>query len=579
MYLRETRRRNADGSEVAYLALAHNERDPVSGVPKAKIIHNFGRADLVDHDGLARLVRSISRFLDPADALAATASLEMDVIDSRAMGACFVADRLWERLGIAEGIAKVAASRRLDGEIVERVIFAMVANRLSVKPLSKLAGCTSVARSAYIDGLAEVSDDACYRAMDFFCSTLSELQETVFFSVASLLNLEVDLLFFDTSTTYWETERLEDELSGDEDEEVPGHEDDASSLEEMGVRAFSKHSKDHRPDLPQVVIGMAVTREGIPVRLWSFPGTTSDQVIIRKVKDDLGSWGLNRVIWCLDRGFNSKDNRRYLQRAGGHYIVGEKLRSEQKEAAAALSRQGRYRVVTGNLKVKEVRVDDGVTRDRFVICHNPERAVHDAQVRSRVVAHLEGEITSSDLLSANKRRELYGALCTKPVFKRFLRLTSTGKIRIDRALVAKEAHLDGKFLLRTSDESLSAEDVALGYKALYEAERGWRDMKKSTVNLRPVYHRREDRIRAHVQLCWLALLILRVAEIEVGDTWRNIRNELDRMHLVTFTTTSGTVSQRSELTPGQRRIFSALGLAEPPRFYDFTPALEPVSQG
>jgi hypothetical protein len=550
MYLRETRRRNADGSEVAYLALAHNERDPVSGVPKAKIIHNFGRADLVDRDGLARLVRSISRFLDPADALSATASLEIDVVDSRAMGACFLADRLWERLGIAEGIAKVAASRRLDGELVERVIFAMVANRLSVKPLSKLAGCTWVARSAYVDGLAEVSDDACYRAMDFFCSTLSELQETVFFSIASLLNLEVDLLFFDTSTTYWETERLEDELSGDEDEEVPGHEDDTSPLEEMGMRAFSKHSKDHRPDLPQVVIGMAVTREGIPVRLWSFLGTTSDQVIIRKVKDDLGSWGLNRVIWCLDRGFNSKD-----------------------------SRQGRYRVVAGNLKLKEVRVDDGVRRDRFVICHNPERAVHDAQVRSRVVAHLEGEIASSDLLSANKRRELYDALCTKPVFKGFLRLTSTGKIRIDRALVAEEAHFDGKFLLRTSDESLSAEDVALGYKALYQAERGWRDLKRSTVNLRPVYHRREDRIRAHVQLCWLALLILRVAEIEVGDTWRNIRNELDRMHLVTFTTTSGTVSQRSELTPGQRRILSALDLAEPPRFYDFTPALEPVSEG
>jgi hypothetical protein len=579
MYLRETRRRNADGSEVAYLALAHNERDPVSGMPKAKIIYNFGRAELVDRDALARLVRSISRFLDPADALAASSSWEMDVVDSRPMGASFVADRLWERLGIAESIAKVASSRRLDRESVERVIFSMVANRLSVRPLSKLAGCRWVARSAYVDGLSEVSDDACYRAMDFFLSALSELQEAVFFRVASLLNLEVDLLFFDTSTTYFETERLEDELTDDKDEEELGEETDVSSLEEAGTRAFSKHSKDHRPDLPQVVIGMAVTREGIPVRLWTFPGTTSDQVIIRKVKDDLGSWGLHRVIWCLDRGFSSKDNRRYLQRAGGHYIVGEKLRSEQKEAAAALSRQGRYRVVAGNLKVKEVRVDDGVTRDRFVICHNPERAVHDAAVRSRVVAHLEGEISSSDALSANKRRELYGALCTKAVLKRFLRLTATGKIRIDRAVVAREAHLDGKFLLRTSDESLSPEDVALGYKALYEAERGWRDLKRSTVNLRPVYHRREDRIRAHVQLCWLALLILRVAEIEVGDTWRNIRNELDRMHLVTFTTTSGTVSQRSELTPGQRRILSALDLAEPPRFYDFTPAQEPGGEG
>ncbi len=151
----------------------------MSGVPKAKIIHNFGWADLADCDGLARLLRSINRFLDPADALAATASFRGGRRRLQAMGACFVADRLWERLGIAEGIAKVAASRRLDGEIVERVIFAMVANHLAVKPLSKLAGCTWMARSAYIDGLAEFSDGACYRAMDFFCSTLSELQETV----------------------------------------------------------------------------------------------------------------------------------------------------------------------------------------------------------------------------------------------------------------------------------------------------------------------------------------------------------------------------------------------------------------
>ncbi len=92
------------------------------------------------------------------------------------------------------------------------------------------------------------------------------------------------------------------------------------------------------------------------------------------------------------------------------------------------------------------------------------------------------------------------------------------------------------------------------------------------MNIRPVYHRREDRIRAHVQLCWLALLVLRVAEIEVGDTWRNIRNELDRMHLVTMTTSQGTVSQRSELTTAQQRILGRLQLATPPRFFDFTPA-------
>ena len=108
-----------------------------------------------------------------------------------------------------------------------------------------------------------------------------------------------------------------------------------------GARRRYGHSKDHRPDLPQVVVGMAVTRTGIPVRVWTFAGNTSDQQIIRKARDDLRDWNLARVIWVLDRGFTSERNRRYLQRAGGHYIVGEKLRSDSPDAHAALARQGR----------------------------------------------------------------------------------------------------------------------------------------------------------------------------------------------------------------------------------------------
>ncbi|MBA3748314.1 MAG: IS1634 family transposase [Solirubrobacterales bacterium] len=572
MYLRETKRRNADGSVVSYLALAQNERDRESGVPRARIVHRFGRTDQVDREALARLVRSISRFLDPADAVAATEAGEVSVLDSRAMGSCWLADRLWQRLGIGEAIIAAGDGRRLEAEAVERTIFAMVANRLSVKPLSKLAGCDWVAERAFVQGLGEVSDDACYRAMDFLHAALPGLQERVFFSVASLLDLEVDLLFFDTTSTYWQTDRLPDELQDAEDEDGADVEADGERvLAERGRRAYSKHSKDHRPDLPQVVVGMAVTRRGIPVRVWTFPGNASDQVIIRKVRDDLRGWNLARVIWVLDRGFTSERNRRYLQRAGGHYIVGEKLRSDSKEAGAALARQGRYHVVDGGLRVKQVRIDDGTNRDRFVICHNPDRAERDRTIREQILARLTEQIAGSDKLTPAKRRELYGALGTKPAFKRLLRQTPTGKLRIDRGAVNKEAKLDGKFLLRTSDESLSATDIALGYKALYEAERGWRDM-KSTIDLRPVYHRREDRIESHVQICWLALLLLRVAETEVGDSWRNIRNELDRMHLVTLATSQGTVAQRTELTHDQRRILKALELPEPPRFYDFAPA-------
>src|ERR1700674_1167992 len=570
MYLRETKRRNADGSTVSYLALAQNERDPDTGVPRARIIHRFGRADQVDREGLARLVRSISRFLDPAEAVAATASGEVSIIESRSMGGPWVADRLWERLGIARAIIEAGGGRRLEAQAVERTIFAMVANRLSVKPLSKLAGCSWGAERAFIEGLADVSDDECYRAMDFLQLALPELQERVFFSVASLLDLEVDLLFFDTTSTYWETDRLPEELQDDDDEL---EQDQEPVLVESGRRRYSKNSKDHRPDLPQVVVGMAVTRKGIPVRGWTVPGNPAEQAIIRKVKDDLRGWKLARVIWVLDRGFTSERNRRYLQRAGGHYIVGEKLRSDSKEANAALARQGRYHVVEGNLRVKQVRIDDGTYRDRFVICHNPERAGRDQVVREQILDQLRQEIAHADRLAPPTHSKAYGALTTKPAYNRFLRKTKTGKLRIDRAAVARETKLDGKFLLGPSDETLPPADLAQGYKALYEAERGWRDL-KHTIDMRPAYHRREDRIESHVQLCWLALLLLRVAETEAGDTWRNLRNELDRMHLVTLATNEGTVAQRTELTPGQRHILKALELPEPPRFYDFAPTAE-----
>ena len=154
--------------------------------------------------------------------------------------------------------------------------------------------------------------------------------------------------------------------------------------------------------------------------------------------------------------------------------------------------------------------------------------------------------------------------------RRYLRRTPSGLLRIDRAAAAREARLDGKWLLRTSDETLTGDDIADAYKQLVHIERGWRDL-KGALKLRPVFHHREDRIRAHIQLCWLALLLIRVLENTAADTWRNIRHELDRMALVTLATPDGHVAQRSITTTGQRAILTALQLPEPPRFFDFTP--------
>ena len=551
---------------VSYLQLAHNERHPRTGSPVAKVIHNFGRADLVDREALRRLVASISRFLEPEQAVAAAAAGEVEVLEARRMGGSWVLGRLWEQLEIGQAICRVASGRRLDGQAAERVIFALVAQR-ALEPASKLAATRWVAERVFIEDCPGFSDDAAYRAMDFLLGALEEIAAEIFYSVAHLLNLDVDIVFAVTTSTYWEMEvaaGLAETAAGDDG-------DDDSLPEQAGTRLFG-HSKDHRDDLPQVVIAMAVTRDGIPVRCWTFPGDTGDQKIIRKVKDDLGGWNLRRLVWVADRGFASAANRAYLARGGGHYIHAEKLRGTNAEAAAALARQGRYRAVAGNLRVKEVWVpsrDAGERAERFAICHNPEQAQRDRLVRGGLVTHLEGLIDGSDAWTQRKRDELAGSLKDKPGLRRFLRRTPRGLLRIDKAAIKREAGLDGKWLLRTNDETLTPDDLAAAYKQLIAVERGWRDM-KGALKLRPVYHYREDRIRAHVQLCWLALLLIRVAETATSDTWRNLRHELDRMHLVTLATADGRVAQRSAATPGQQAILQALGLPEPPKFFDFT---------
>jgi hypothetical protein len=574
VYLRETRRTNRDGSVVRYLALAHNERHPITGSPVAKVIHNFGRADRVDRQALGRLVASISRFLEPEQAVAAAAGAEVEILDSRRLGGAWTLDRLWERLGIGAAIHRAAEGRRLDGEQVERVVFALVAQR-ALEPGSKLAATGWVAERVAVEGCAGFSDDAAYAAMDFLLDALAEIAAEVFASVAHLLNLDLDIVFVDTTSTYFEVEAA-DMLADLQDD---AGEDEQTNPAEAGTRAFG-HSKDHRDDLPQVILAMAVTRDGVPVRCWTFPGNTTDTAIIRTVKDDLAGWNLRRLVWVADRGFACAANRAYLTRGGGHYIHAEKLRATNAEAAAALARPGRYKTVADNLRIKEVAVapggagdgDGGVRAARFVVCHNPASAERDAAVRTNLVEHLRGLIEGSDGWSARRRDEFVGSLKTKPGLRRYLRRTPAGLLRIDAEAIKREAHLDGKWLLRTDDLTLTGEDLAAAYKQLTAVERGWRDM-KGALGLRPVFHHREDRIRAHVQLCWLALLLIRVTETSTGQTWHRLRHELDRLHLVTLATGSGTVAQRSAALAEHKAIWTALDLPEPPRFFDFTATL------
>src|SRR4051812_14798904 len=408
--------------------------------------------------------------------------------------------------------------------------------------------------------------------------TDAAVQEAVFFAVANLLNLEGDLLFFDTTSTYFER-----------DTEDPSGPDAEGDGEQAGVRRVG-HSKDSRPDLPQIIIGLAVTREGIPVRVWCWPGNTNDQAVLPQVKDDLRTWRLGRVVTVVDRGFSSAANLDYLRRAGGHFIAGERMRAGTPHVEQVLARQGRYREVRDNLRVKEVRLERAPDL-RWVLCHNPDEGLRRAAAREAALDQIHGELariaaarsrlatTKPTTAAATRRREAELAAHTRaecalrdhPALGRWLRQTPSGRLVINTAKIRAEARLDGKYLLVTSDPDLSAEDVALGYKNLLEAERGFRDI-KSTLELRPVYHRLEPRIRAHVLLCWLALLLIRVAERRTGQTWPALARELGRLHAVTLTGPTGTVTQTTELTTAQQGILRTCGVTPPPRITALHPA-------
>jgi hypothetical protein len=567
MYLRTTQRRNRDGSVVRYVQLAHNRRKGDS--TQAEVLINFGREDQLDMAGLRRLVGSIGRYLDGTRGLAAAPEAAGLVVEAaRPIGAVWLLDGLWRRLGIARALGEVLGRRQFTVKM-ERVLLALVASR-AVQPSSKLAAAEWASHDVVVPGLDRMDEDQAYRAMDLLVEADVDgaVQQAVFFAVADLLNLEVDLLLFDTTSTYFEV----DDADPDTDEQD-------------GFRRFG-HSKDHRKDRPQVVIGLAVTREGIPVRVWCWPGSTNDHTVVPKVKDDLRGWRLGRVVWVVDAGFSSDANLAYVQRAGGHWIAGERMRDGSADAQAALARQGRYRTVRDNLRVKEVTLGQGEAARRFVVCHNPDQAVRDAAARARQLAQVTAELERIQQLRAKAARQATNraaprtpggkagsappehlraecALREHPTLGRWVRQARGGRLATDRAKVKVEERLDGKFLLSTSDPDLPAADVALGYKNLLEAERAFRDI-KTTLVLRPISHRLEQRIRAHVLLCWLALLLVRVVERTAQTTWRQAARELGRLHLVSLAGPDGRVEHTTRLTPTQQALFRALNVPPPP---------------
>jgi hypothetical protein len=566
MYLRTTKRRNADGSETRYYQLAENEWDAKRGCAVAKVVYNFGRADQVDGDKLRRLAKSILRVFSNEPQLADTEGADVRIRDSWPYGGAYVLGELWKELGIDKVLLGQAKSKKTAASF-ERALFAMVANRC-LSPYSKLYCWEQWLREeVFLPSAKPLDLHHLYFAMDFLELHKSEVEKAVYFAMADLMNADVDLIFYDTTSLHFEVD--------EEDEHEQRHKL-LGNYEPLRKRG---HSKNGRGDAPQIVVGLAVTRDGLPVRSWVLSGSTNDVTTIEKVKQDLRGWRLGRCVLVGDAGMNSADNRRTLALGGGKYILGSRMRAGDDVSTEVLARQGRYKEVRDNLRVKEVIVGDGERRQRYVVCHNPDEKKRQREHRTKLVSELEAELASMQQSKGGHSKRACELLASGR-FGKYLRQTSTGQLRIDRGAIQEAERYDGKWVITSNDDTLSAEDLALGYKQLLRVEQCWRQM-KSGLRMRPVFHYRPWRIQAHVTISVLALLLERIAEIRAGDTWRNIAARLEKVQVVEYDRGEARIRQTTEVRPEVESLLKKLRVAPPPKLHSIeaAPAADPVTTG
>src|SRR5271167_289550 len=566
MYLRITQRHNRDGSSVTYYALAESVWNAEAKRREAYVVHSFGRADQLDRAELERLVKSINRVLDDGNDAAGTAATsdrpEIEIERVFELGVMLAARALWEELGIGPAIRRCAEQAKLTAPH-ETALFVMAANRLD-DPVSKLA-CAErwLPDIAWLPDAAGLAVDQCYRALDFLAVWADEIEREVFLKTADLFRLDVDLIFYDTTTAYFEI----DEPDEDEQEWAGRW---YAPLRKRG------HSKEGRDNQPQVIIALAVTRDGMPVRSWVLPGDTADVATVARIKDDLRAWRLGRCIFVGDGGMYSADNMAALSRGLGRYILAVPMRKVKEIELEVLTRPGRYKPVADHLQVKEVVVGEGERRRRYVLCLNPEDAERQRLHREQVLSELTAELN----LLREREADHPKAACTLLVSRRYGRYLDTdylGRPRLDAAKVKSAEKFDGKFVVITNDDTLSAEDVALGYKGGWIIESCFRRMKQTGLEVRPMFHWTPRRIEAHVRLCVLALQMQRAAEIRCAAPWARIAHELAALKAVRYRTQDRAIVQRTKIPESLGEILKNLGISTPKKIISVAePAPDPT---
>jgi hypothetical protein len=557
MYWRETHQKRADGSVVTHLQLAESVWNPQKKRSEVHLVSTCGRAEAPQTaERLRQLARSLLKKCAPHEIVAQDPQWRW--LDSWPFGALDVLEAMWKRLGIPDVISAHLASRKVDFG-VERALVAMVANR-ACAPSAKLS-CSEqwLREDVRIDGADALALPHLYRAMDLLEAHTEAIEQALYCRLADLRNLEVELIFYDTTSLPFEIDDV-DQGHGADDLVEGNLAAGAKTYQAPRKRGLSRNG---RSDAPQVVIGLAVTRDGLPVRHWVLPGNTVDVNTVAQVKDDLRGGHLSRCVCVGDAGMVSQDNLHKLSASGGKYILCMPMRRGDEVTTEVLQRPGRYQQVSDNLRVKEVGVGEGERRRRYVVCHQPDEEKRQRAHRQQVLRALEAALTSVREVGGESHSKRGCQLRASRRYGRYVRLTKGGLRRMDAAKRRSEAQLDGKFVVHSNDDSLTPADLALGYKQRQRVEEAWRTL-KSGLRLRPVYHWAVHRIHAHVALSVLALLLERVIEQACGDTWRNIRADLNQIKLAQLLSPHGEVWPVTEPALEAAKHLRRLELKNPP---------------
>jgi hypothetical protein len=388
MYWRETHQKRADGSVVTQLQLAESVWNPQQQRSEVRMVSHCGRAEAPQTaERLRQLARSLLKKCAPHEIVAQAP--QWRVLETWPCGPLSVLEAMWQRLGIPDVISEPLTSRQVDCA-VERALFALVANR-ACAPSSKRYGAEPWWREEVrIAGTEALGLPHLYRAMDWLDAHKDAIEPAVYCRLADFLNLDVELIFYETPS--WHVAIDDMDQGHGEDDLVDGSlAAGAKTYQAPRTRGLSTHG---RSDAPQVVIGLAVTRDDLPVRPWVCPGHTVEVNTVAHVNDDLRGWHLSRGVCVGDAGMVAQDHLHKLSTSGGKDLLGMPMRRGDEVTNEVLQRPGRYQQVSAHLRVTEVVVGEGERRRRSVVGHKPDEAKRQRAHRQQVLRAREAELAA-----------------------------------------------------------------------------------------------------------------------------------------------------------------------------------------